>query len=121
MIIKYDEKRNAHMSKPITTVIQASVLTQTQEALQRCAETLGLSIGEVIDRTILNFSCTDPDKAFILFLDEFMILARDQTPEQLRRSMFNVMSLFVKSLLECEQLSPPELFEEILRHIGKNV
>lgn len=50
-----------------------------------------------------------------------MILARDQTPEQLRRSMFNVMSLFVKSLLECEQLSPPELFEEILSHIGKNV
>lgn len=56
--------------KQITLELSA----ETKELLDRLAETVHLTLGELIDRAVLNIYCDEPKLALGVILDEIVIL-----------------------------------------------
>ena len=62
--------------------LQATVMSTTVKTLARIAKELDLSIGEVIDRLVLNRLPKDADYAALLLLEQIRMLVSSLTDEQ---------------------------------------
>lgn len=89
------------MSDEVLATISATVLAKTKESLLKYSEATGLSVGEVIDRALLRFSCETPELAALLLCEEFLFMVVNQTEEQVRETVKNVAVTLISSIVEC--------------------
>jgi hypothetical protein len=92
----YEERYN-NMKQPITTTLKAKVLTKTAEELSACSEAAGLSIGEMLDRIVLNVSPKDPALASSLILDSILRYCSRLDNEQFNEAIAYVAELLLKA------------------------
>lgn len=100
------------MSDEVLSKIEATVLTKTEEALSKHCENTGLSIGEVIDRMALDFTIDSPELAANVLCEEFVIMAANQTEEQVRKTAGHVIASLMVPFL-CNGADGHAFFEEL--------
>lgn len=95
-----------HADLPKVVHLEATIMRQTRESLERAEEQTGLTVGEVIDRLALQMKPTDPQIAAELAAQEVAIILSG-VPEDQRIDAMREMLTSMTALL------PPNVVDEI--------
>lgn len=101
------------MNNELLKEINATVITETADALDYCSKTYGMSIGEIIDRLVLNTSINDPDTASTLVCEYMGMVIRNQNDEQVTATLFGVAEFCLKLILRSEQYTVEDIVDVI--------
>lgn len=82
------------------TTIEVTLLNQTYRCLQKDVESLELSIGEVIDRMVLSFQCSNPNSAALLACEQLICMTSQLTDEQIIESIISAVIILMQLLAE---------------------
>ena len=99
-----------------TKEIQATVLNQTCEYLETHSKGLGLSIGEVIDRLVVNIKAPSPDIATTWVCEQFVLTTSALDQDNTRKALYATLALFVLSLFQ-EGIKPDKVWFEVLSRV----
>lgn len=97
----------------VTTMLTATVLHKTDESLKQLCEVSGLSVGEVIDRLIVNWEAHDAIFASQLILEDMLMHTRLLDREQLSLTFTIILSVIKRSMAEDEPESLKRVVEEL--------
>lgn len=98
--------------------IHTTVMPQTYDHIQRCMKVLHLSDGEVIDRAITTIISSDPFVTASWAGDQFLLAASIQDDDTLRQSIFLMIALFVRLLLQ-EGMSMDDIISRVQQTIAE--
>lgn len=93
--------------------INATVVTKTKNTLEGIEKLTGLTVGEILDRMVLNCCPTDTDKAYLLILDNILISTENLNQEQFNETIYKVL----KALEDCFAVDEPEKIKNTLKGI----
>lgn len=96
--------------------IMITVSSDTYDYLQDTSDTLGLTISDLIEHLLIEFPQDDPSKAFLLILDKFYLLIRNQTLENFKCTNEKLAAFFMKLLID--QDGQEIAIQKILRRIA---
>ncbi len=97
----------------VTTTLAATILCKTDESLKQLCEVSGLSVGEVIDRLIINWEAHDAIFASQLILEDMLMHTRLLDREQLSLTFTIILSVIKKSMNEDDPDSLKRVVEEL--------
>lgn len=89
--------------------LKINVSTATADALHKVAEETKLPIGEIVDRTMLTVAPDDPDIAWIIALEQYLICVSRLSEKGSAKVFGNMCGLFLGSM------SPEELDDVVSR------
>lgn len=90
--------------------IEITVMKDTANGLRKIAKDAGTTVGEIVDRLVLQMTPTDPDVAEFLFVQEMLIIMSRLSKEDAHRVNTN----FAESILmSCSSETLDELVSEI--------
>ena len=90
--------------------LNIKVTKMTADALRKSAEQASIEVGEVVDRYVLNVAPDDPDKAFILAMEHYLICVSRLSEEGSAQVFGKVCGLFLGSI-------PPEDLDEMVASV----
>ena len=90
--------------------LEITVTKMTADALRKVADMSGIPIGEVVDRYALNVAPDNPDNAFILLMEHYLICISRLSKEDSARVFGDVCGLFLGSI-------PPEELDDMVASI----
>ena len=93
-----------------TIVIE--VADPTMDVLRKTAKEAGISIGEVVDRLILDVAPDNPDSALIVALEQYLISVSRLSKEDSTKVFGSMCGIFLGSI-------PPEEIDEMVSSIKK--
>lgn len=88
------------MAKPKTREITATVTYKTYDGLMAGSETLGISIGEVIDRLVCDIKVNHPEIAAMFLVEQFTIATLDMEEEDLKKTLYQVAGMLLLPLVQ---------------------
>lgn len=86
------------METPGITTITATVLQQTKDTLTEQSLVLDLTIGEILDRIVLDLPIREPSAAVSFLCDKLAIFTREQTQMQLEETLVVLITIFTETL-----------------------
>ena len=90
--------------------LKITVNKMTADALHKVADAADIPIGEVVDRYMLNVAPDDPDNAFILLIEHYLICVSRLSNEDSARVFGDICGLFLGSI-------PPEELDDMVASI----
>ncbi|MBD5168762.1 MAG: hypothetical protein HDT20_01335 [Oscillibacter sp.] len=90
--------------------LEITVTKMTADALHKVADVSGIPLGEVVDRYAVNVAPDDPDNAFILLLEHYLICISRLSKEDSARVFGDICGLFLGSI-------PPEDLDDMVANI----
>ena len=90
--------------------LNITVTKMTADALRKAAEEAHTSIGEMVDRCVLNVAPDHPDNAFILILEYYLVCVSRLSKEDCARVFGDMCGVFLGSI-------PPEELDEMVADI----
>lgn len=96
-----------------TCEIQAKVMWQTHLLLMLHSTRLHLSIGEVIDRALLNVTAKTPGVAATFVCEQFAMATSEMSEEDMRTSLIMGIAMLVQPILKAGTTTD-DLWDEIL-------
>ena len=90
--------------------LKIKVTKMTADALCKVAKEAHIPIGEVVDRYALNVAPDDPNNAFILLMEHYLICVSRLSKEDSARVFGDVCGLFLGSI-------PPEELDDMVASI----
>lgn len=87
-----------------------TVTTKTADAVRKAAEEAHIPIGEVVDRCVLDVAPDDPDSAFILALEHYLICVSRLSKKDSAQVFGDICGIFLGSI-------PPEELGEMVAGI----
>ena len=93
--------------------LKITVATPTANALHQVAEEAGLPIGEIVDRMMLTVASDDPDIAWTIALEQYLICTSRLSEEGSAKVFGNMCGLFLGSM-------PPEDLDDIISRVKSN-
>lgn len=93
--------------------LKITVSTVTADALHKVAEETKLPIGEVVDRMMLTVAPDDPDIAWTIALEQYLICTSRLSEEGSAKAFGNMCGLFLSSM-------PPEELDDIVSRVKSN-
>lgn len=105
--------QNKNRKDCIMEELKINVSTVTADALHKAAEEAKLSIGEIVDRMVLTVAPDDPDIAWTLALEQYLICTARLSEEGSAKAFGNMCGLFLGSM-------PPEEFDNIVSRVKSN-
>lgn len=108
------------MDEELST-IELTVLNETNLALEKLSETLGLSKGQVVDRLANEMSTKNPELAALLAAEQIAFITKAQTNEQtvstLKHIVYFCIGAFTKSRDNYDYKKFCNVFEEFIRSL----
>ncbi len=86
------------METPGITTMTATVLEQTKDTLTEQSLVLDLTIGEILDRIVLDLPIQEPSAAVSFLCDKLAIFTRGQTQIQLEETLVTLIAIFSETL-----------------------
>jgi len=99
-----------------TKEINATVMKQTCEYLEDHSKGLGLSIGEVIDRLVVNIKAPSPEIATTWVCEQFVLTTGALDQDNTREALYSTLALFVLPLFK-EGIRPENVWFEVLSRV----
>lgn len=93
--------------------LKITVSTVTADALHKVAGETKLSIGEIVDRMVLTIAPDDPDIAWTLALEQYLICTARLSEEGSAKAFGNMCGLFLGSM-------PPEDLDDMISRVKSN-
>ena len=90
--------------------LKIEVTKKTADVLRKAAEEAHISIGEVVDRYALNAAPDDPDSAFLLAMEHYLICVSRLSKEGSAQVFGDVCGTFLGSI-------PPEELDDMVADI----
>ena len=90
--------------------LKIKVTKETADALRKVAEAAHIPIGEVVDRHTLDVAPDDPDVAFLLILEQYLVCVSRLSKEGSAKVFGDVCGTFLGSI-------PPEELDEMVAEI----
>ena len=90
--------------------LNIAVTEMTANALRKVAEEAHISIGEVVDRYALNVAPDNPDNAFLLIMEHYLICVSRLSKKDSAQVFGNICGVFLGSI-------PPEELDDIVSSI----
>ena len=90
--------------------LNIKVAKMTADALRKAAEVANIPIGEVIDRCVLNVAPDNPDNAFILAMEHYLICVSRLSEKDSAQVFGDMCGIFLSSI-------PPEELDELASSI----
>lgn len=97
----------------ITTTLTATVLYKTEEALKNLSEVSGLSVGEIIDRLVVNWEAHDAVYPSQLILEDMVMHTQKLDRKHLNLTFAIVLSVIKKSMSDDEPEALKRIVEEL--------
>ena len=95
---------------------EATVMIQTYEYLTNQSSELCLSIGEVIDRLVLNIKAPNSDFAAVWTCEQFALTSSDLDDEETEEAMYTTLVQFVLPLFQAG-IKPDEVWFNVLNRV----
>ena len=105
------------MELQLTREIHAKVMWQTYMVLALHCQRLNLTIGQVIDRAILEIEAKTPDVAAIFLCEQFAIATASLSEEDVERAFILGIALLLQPLLHGDR-SPDDVMEKVIEILG---
>ena len=86
------------MSEINKTELNITVLEETEKALRKTAESVGMSVGDVIDRMALNWQAQDPVYAAQLILEGIIMNTHHLKDPEINEALIIVFSVIKKCM-----------------------
>lgn len=99
-----------------TRDIHATVMKQTCEYLENHSKGLGLSMGEVIDRLVVNIKAPSPDIATTWVCEQFVLTTSALDQDDTREALYATLALFVLPLFQ-DGIKPDKVWFEVLSRV----
>jgi hypothetical protein len=93
--------------------INITVMKETANALRAFKDNMDLSMGEIVDRLLLNFSTRDINKAAILIVEYLEIVTKDQDSEQVKGTLLQVMAFCLSGILKKDDWEIEDIFNAL--------
>ena len=90
--------------------LEITVTKMTADALRKAADTAGIPIGEVVDRYALNVAPDNPDNAFILLMEHYLVCVSRLSKKDSAQVFGDICGLFLGSI-------PPEELDDMVAGI----
>ncbi|MBD5160974.1 MAG: hypothetical protein HDT14_02960 [Oscillibacter sp.] len=90
-----------------------TVATKTADALRKTAEEAHIPIGEVVDRYVLNVAPDNPDNAFILAMEHYLICVSRLSKKGSAQVFGDMCGVFLSAI-------PPEELDDIVSRLKDN-
>ena len=99
-----------------TCNLNATVMIQTMEYLQEHSKNLGLSIGEVIDRLVVNIQAPNSGIAASWVSEQFTLTTSNLKEDELKEAIYDVMCMMVLPLFQAGH-KPDDVWFEVLTRV----
>lgn len=99
-----------------TRDLNATVMVQTYEYLTEHSKNLELSIGEVIDRLVVNIQAPNSTIAAAWVCEQFSLSTSKLQEDELRDTIYSVVSMMVLPLFQ-EGTKPDKVWFEVLTRV----
>ena len=96
--------------------LNATVMVQTMEYLQEHSKNLGLSIGEVIDRLVVNIQAPSSEIAAAWVCEQFTLSTSKLNEDDLKDTIYDVVSMMVLPLFQAGN-KPDNVWFEVLTRV----
>lgn len=107
----YYSPENGDIRKELTMKgLKITVAKPTADMLHKAANEAGIPIGEVVDRLVLNVAPNDPDSAFIIALEQYLICVSRLSKKDSAKVFGNMCGIFLGSI-------PSEELDDIVSSI----
>ncbi len=93
--------------------ITITVMKETANALRAFNDNMGLSMGEIVDRFLLNFSTRDINRAAIFIVEYLEIVTKDQDSEQYKGTLLQVMAFCLSGILKKDNWEIEDIFNAL--------
>ena len=90
--------------------LNITVTKMTADALRKAAEDAHIPVGEVVDRYALNVAPDNPNNAFILIIEHYLVCVSRLSKEDCARVFGDMCGIFLGSI-------PPEELDEMVASI----
>ena len=90
--------------------LKIKVTKMTADALRKVAKEAYIPIGEVVDRCMLNVAPDDPNNAFILLMEHYLICVSRLSKKDSAQVFGDICGLFLGSI-------PPEELDDMIANI----
>ena len=88
------------MTSSKTKEITVTVTYKTYDGLLAGSETLGISIGEVIDRLVCDIKVNHPEIAAMFLVEQFTIATLDMNEDDLKETLYQVAGMLLLPLVQ---------------------
>lgn len=99
-----------------TRDLNATVMVQTMDYLTEHSKNLDLSIGQVIDRLVVNIQAPNPGIAASWVCEQFTMATTKLTEDELKETFYDVMSMLVLPLFQAGN-KPDDVWFEVLSRV----
>ena len=99
-----------------TCNLNATVMIQTMEYLQEHSKNLGLSIGEVIDRLVVNIQAPNSGIAASWVSEQFTLTTSNLKEDELKEAIYDVICMMVLPLFQAGT-KPADVWFEVLTRV----
>ena len=99
-----------------TRELNATVMVQTLEYLQEHSKNLDLSIGEVIDRLVVNIQAPSPQIAAAWVCEQFSLSTSKLNEGDLKETIYDIVSMMVLPLFQAGN-KPDNVWFEVLTRV----
>ena len=94
--------------------LNATVCTETKVLLDETSEKIGLSVGEIIDRLVLNCCPEDPEVAATIMLDHILLAGAKLNQETFNEAILSLLKVIAESFSENEPEDIKDTMNSIL-------
>jgi len=99
-----------------TRELNATVMVQTMDYLQEHSKNLELTIGQVIDRLVVNIQAPSSEIAASWVCEQFTLTTSNLKENDLKETMYEVMSMMVLPLFQAGH-KPDDVWFEVLTRV----
>jgi len=104
----------------IKTTLNTEVLETTKNALELRASKLKMSVGDILDRVVLNWKAQDPVYAAQLVLEDLMIHFEDLKDYQIEETLSIILTV-LRKCTKSGDLSPKAIKTAVEEHFATKV